>query len=693
MRRAAPPSRPPRSARARALRALALLALPTTLAVILGGAFTSGGCGGSDSGAPSGSGGGAGGRGGAPAGSGGRTGSGGSSSMGSGGGSASSGGSTGNGSGGATSSGGMSGGASGGSPGCVVKLSPQSPMTFDIEAAPRVTMTVHATVMHTTASMPTWSWTITQQAGAQLLPISYTALDDTASTVKFPMTAVGKYQILATVNEDSRCIGQETATGLKPGPPSYTFRISAPGFPVQDKTAMVTTTPAGPLSLPLESGRSVMIRPRSQGQSSILPAYVRITSPAIAFTFEGDTAGGPVQTSLSSKIFYDLLVVPADPTFAPELLTALPDAWSGAIDLDRGIHVGGSASDADGKPLAGARVILRRDKRPSTIGISDGAGKLDLWTRSGALSVTALPPPGSGLAQANVEVTSSTAGIPISGEASLAVQWKATQHGNLAVKVLDVDGATPVAKARVRASAHPWDKAVATVTATVGGSTVPDLPAYGSVNEEAMTDAAGGAMFAALPVGMYDLTIVPPAGAPASTPAAITPLTVAVPAAGVSATATLGRKVALAGKLGPSTDAVGATVTAFDASPNAAVTSPPATTSAADDGSFRLPVDPGRSYELVIQPAAGKSVARAIVAPTAVSTADVNIGTVPLPHGRSLTVMVQGNGGNSVDRAFVQIFCQASSATCVDPAMPLAEGVTTSDGRLDVVLPDTAAAP
>jgi hypothetical protein len=105
-----------------------------------------------------------------------------------------------------------------------------------------------------------------------------------------------------------------------------------------------------------------------------------------------------------------------------------------------------------------------------------------------------------------------------------------------------------------------------------------------------------------------------------------------------------------------------------------------------------LLVDPGRSYELVIQPAAGKSVARTIVAPTAVSTADVSIGAVTLAHGRSVPVMVQGNGGNAVDRAFVQIFCQASSATCVDPAMPLAEGVTTSDGRLDVVLPDTSSA-
>jgi len=692
MKRAAAPSRSPRSPRARALRALALLALPTALALVLGGVLASVGCGGSDSAAGSG---GSGGRGGASAGSGGRTGSGGSSSSGTGGGQASSGGSTGSASGGATGSGGQSSG-SGGSPGCVVKLLPESPMTLDIEAAARVTLTMRAMATNTTALMPTWTWKITQQASGQLLPVSYTPLDDAASVVKFPLTAVDTYEILATVNEDPRCSGHERATGRKPGPPSYTFRISAPGFPVQDKTAMVSTTSTGPLILPLEPGRSVMIRPRSQGASSILPAYVRITSPAIAFTFEGDTAGGPVQTSLSSKIIYDLLVVPADPTFAPELLTALPDAWSGGIDLDRGIHVGGSASDADGKPLAGARVILRRDKRPSTIGTSDGTGNLDLWTRPGGLSVIALPPPGSGLPQANVDVTSSVAGVPIPAgatNASLSVQWKAAQHGNLAVKVLDLDGATPIANARVRASSHAWVAPVATVTAAVGGSTVATLDALGSVNEEAVTDAAGSATFGALPVGMYDVTVVPPAGTPAATPPAITTLTVAVPAAGASATAPLARKIALTGKAGALPDASGAAVTAFDVSQGAPVTSPPTSASTASDGTFRLLVDPGRSYELVIQPVSGKELARTIVAPTAMSAADVDVGAVTLAHGRSVAVVVQGNGGNGVDRAFVQIFCQASSATCVDPAMPLAEGLTTSDGRLDVVLPDASAAP
>lgn len=651
-----------------------------------GGSGSEGGAGGNHPGAGSGGRGGAGmsSTGGAP------SGSGGASSSGSGGASSSSGGSTG--------SGGSSGSGSGGAPGCLVKIDPVSPTTFiNVEAAPGVKMKMRASAMYATTTMPTWSWRITGQVVGRLKDDQIVSLAAGAAVVEFPLETPDMYDVVATVVEDARCSRKATVYSVPPGPPAYVFRVTASDFPVQDTrlplpaastTASTTGTPD--VALSLDRGDVFQIRPRSQGQSSLLPAYVRITNLVTPSTVEGDTAFGPVQARLLSTLTYDLLLVPSTPSIAPELLTAIPDDWRQGIDLDPGIHVTGKALASDGRPLSGARVILRRQQRPSTIGTSDDSGNFDLWTRAGSMSVMAVPPAGSGLPQANVEVTADNAGFVLPAQAAsptLSVQWKAVDTGALALKIVNLDGVTPVANARVRATSQAG-ASVATITANVSGSAATTLDAAGSVIEDAMTDDAGTASFAKLPVGTYDVTVVPSSSSMAvSMPPAITTQSIKVAAAGMTTTFTLARKATLGGTIGAG--AKGASVTAFDQSVGLAAA--PVTTTASDNGAFMLLVDPGRSYRLVVQPADGQPYARTITAPAAVGATRTDLPAITLSSGRKITgVVVSENGPAGIDRAFVQVFCEASSSACVDPSMPLAEAATASDGSFEVVLPASA---
>lgn len=706
MTRPAPPSHSSetrRSPPSRGTWVLATLAPAAVLAVVVLGSLVSG-CGGSDNPSP-GTGGYGGGRGGAAGpGSAGRGGHGGSAGSagasgvgGRGGGFAGAIGFGGSSSGAGGQAGGAGASGAGGIAGCVVKVQAVSPASFDnIEAAPRVKMKVRAMATNALVVTPTWKWKITAQVGGRLMDNQIAPLDPSAAQVEFPLEAPDTYEIVASVVEDTRCAGHAYAHGIAPGIPAYVFRTTAAEFPVQETRVVISPPPpgsastsaAGPsVTLTLDRGQTYLIRPRGSGQTSLLAAYVRITSPATAFTVEGDTAYGAVMARLLPQLTYNLLLVPADPSFAPELLTAPPGDWSQGIDLDPGIHATGMTVTSDGKPLAGARLILRSNQRPSTIGVSDAAGNLDLWTRAGNLSVTAVPPPGSGLAQASVDVTADSMGVVLPRNApspALAVQWKSAQQAGLVVKVLGRDGVTPAAGARVRASSDAWKPPVATVTASLPGSAPTTLDARGEVNEDAVTDPSGTATFAALPVGTYNVTVVPVTDPASATPSAMTGAVIQLDAS-VTRTITLAAKATLAGTLAPVAAANGATITAFDQS--SGLVAAPVTTRAASDGSFMMPVDPGRTYQLTVQPSPAQGYARTIVGGTAVGATRTDVPPTTLTRGQKVSGAVSGAGAGPLDHAFVQVFCEASSASCVDPATPLAEAVSAADGSFEVVLP------
>jgi hypothetical protein len=290
-----------------------------------------------------------------------------------------------------------------------------------------------------------------------------------------------------------------------------------------------------------------------------------------------------------------------------------------------------------------------------------------------------------------VDVAGGAPGISISADSSslsLGMQWNAIAHGALTVAVRGPDGASSLPGARVRLSLQPTTTPVAVTTATALGSPSVMLPAFGSFNAERLSDDAGNASFAALPVGTYDVTIVPPPGSP--TGAAITALSVALTAAGVTRAVTLAQKVSLIGTLTPLPGVGGASITAVDQSPDAIGVAVSAT--ADDTGHFRLSVDPARSYQLIVQPRSGQSLGRTVLASQTFPAGAASIITLDLPPGLVVTGRVTSRG-TDIGGAFVQAFCTASTATCVDPTVSLGEATSAADGTFSVVLPDPNAGP
>lgn len=610
------------------------------------------------------------------------------------GGATSSGGRSGSGSGGATAGGsGGSSGATGGNsgaagsgvmPGCLITLTPVAPASSIVEVGPTAKLEIQAVVTHAKVATPQWTWTVTSPSLMVLMP---TPMGD-GSRVQFLVTTEGKYQIVARVTNDPTC-GQGLLLIMGTvATPSFNLRVTAAGFPVQEKR--LTPSNSTSVSVTLDPGATYQIEPRQEGQITVMPAYLRITSAATTFDVEGYTAHGAVRANLIN-VLYDLLVVPNDPTFAPNLFRSVtPDVWNQPITFDQGVPVSGLILGPDGAPLANARMILKADGRPSTVGTSNASGALTLWTRTGNnMSAIVVPPDGSGLPQANVDATSG-AGVNLpsaDGSLMLTMQYHPAATGALTVTVRDPNGAGPVAGARVRVSSSAAMPGAGTLTSRSPGADV-ELAASGSISTEVVSDANGNARVGSLPTGSYHVVVVPSS----SNAGAITALDVTVPAAGLTKTLSLARKVSLTGTLaapsgsvGPSSVA-GASITALDKTGD--VAGSVVSTTADATGAFALQVDPNRNYQLLIQPVARQALGRMVV-PLAVGATDLKAKLITLPPGLTFTGTVSG-GSSTVGGAFLQVFCVPSATWCPDATVSVAESTTNPDGTFSFILPNPA---
>jgi hypothetical protein len=125
----------------------------------------------------------------------------------------------------------------------------------------------------------------------------------------------------------------------------------------------------------------------------------------------------------------------------------------------------------------------------------------------------------------------------------------------------------------------------------------------------------------------------------------------------------------------------GTKVTAIDRGLLAAATFPTATVAA--NGSYALALAPGRSYELLVEPAAGQPLGRSVVAivpPGGAARTDTAPAALTWPG-------VVTGAGRPVAGALVQVFCAAPSTWCLDSTLTVAQGTTRADGTLTLVLP------
>jgi hypothetical protein len=596
--------------------------------------------------------------------------------------------------GGATGAGGASGlgGTGAGGAGCLVTIAPVSPPSFaDIEAGPGARMRVRGTVAGARTSPVVWQWTVTFE---DLSPRTTTAIDGAGAMVEFPIDKIGTYDIKASVTGDPLCSASRLVTSVAPRPAAFILRANIRGYPVQDTSIeLASSGPQPTVGIRLDAGVPTTLSPTRAGSGAALPSYVRITLPASGFNVEGDTLNGPFVANLLSQVSYDLLIVPSDnPDVAPDLLSGTAASW-GSTALDGGIPVAATLRDGAGRPVAGARVVLRRGELPSTIAVSDASGALTLRARAGRLAAFIVPPASTGLPRISVGA-SGDPGIALDGAApslTLGLVWNPVVTAALSVEVRTPDGMTAMPGAVVRVISRGSRPPDGTLTARAGSSAPVMLPGLGVNDVELATGATGVAVFPPLPVGSYDVTVVPAAMAGTRAPAAITSLSVTLPAAGLSQTVTLAPKAQLAGRLLPLTDSPGAQVTAIDQSTPAGgsvVTAP-----VGADGTYTLVVDPGRSYRLLAEPPPGVMRARAVLATVTSTPGTTQVGDATLPVGRPVSGIVmsgQGLTAPALRNVLIQAFCPAVSTKCLDPTFPLADAISGEDGSFRLVLPEPA---
>ena len=595
------------------------------------------------------------------------------------------------GAGGATGAAGASGQGS-----CYVTVEIVNPQLTSniIEVGPDVRVQVKGTVYHSKSPPPELTWTITSAAAGLLTTAIVGDPDD--NVVSFPVTATGNYQIVAAVEKEPECIPIPLRlTGVRSSP-TFNVRVTASGFPVTEEAHPATIAE---LDVSLDPGNTFRIEPHAPGQpAAVMPAYLRISGAQSGLSIEGSTSRGSLPARLFVDRLYDLLIMPDDPSYAPDLVTAKPSSWIGPFIVDGGTPITGVVLGPDGAPLEGARMLLKRGGRPSTIGISDSNGMLSLRTRPGMMSAVVVPPPGSGLPQATLAATTAESSVNLTAamsSLSIITLFQPVEQGPLTLTVVDPASAKPVSGARVRISSQKDLTNAAVLKAMAPGGPEIQLSASGSVNAEVVSDSAGRASFGGVPTGSYAVLVIPPAG---SGQLAITSFGVELETTGVvpasAATLTMASKVALSGTVSPMVDAEGASITAVDTGTDGGGGVASAVADA--QGRFTLAVSPQRSYRIIVQPATQSTSIRTVFAVNSVA-----VGTdgkppplsLKLQRGRPLNGTVKNPEGGPVGQAFIQIFCVSSAPSCVDPTLSLAETTSRGDGTFNLLIPDPDAAP
>lgn len=530
---------------------------------------------------------------------------------------------------------------------------------------------------------PTWSWRATfVKDGAVIMPAK---IGDDPSQVQFEVPRDGLYDVYATVTNT----GVPCAQGflrIKVEPPCSAcvrFRINPPAadgvvVPVQEVPSFDVASRS---ILDLEPGLPVTVEVQDD-QGNFLPSYVRLGGVG-SLVVEGNTARGPLNTFWLTNRPYELLVIPAPGrAIAPQVFTRQDQG--GVFALDLGTFVTGNAVDGDGKGLLGTKVLLRAGNRPSSIGTADSKGDFNLTARPGVLSAVIVPPVASGLPQANL---GANAGIILdTNQRHLSIEWARVSRSALSLTVSSTTG-VPVEGARVRVESADEIQGVAKVNVYLGDAPQQELTASGSVRLDAVTNAVGVAAFPAVPTGTYRVIAAPPTG---STAGVLTTTTLTKTAAAQSVPISFVAAVTLTGTLAPATPATvvaGARVYARDTGTGLVADDSVATTDGT--GKFSLRVAPFRTYSVVAEQVRG-AFARTVLGPPVPVGGDAvqTLATTRIRPAKPYALQVAGAG--TLAGIVVQAFCVASSTSCLDPDLPLAETLTAPDGSFTLLLPDPA---
>ena len=227
----------------------------------------------------------------------------------------------------------------------------------------------------------------------------------------------------------------------------------------------------------------------------------------------------------------------------------------------------------------------------------------------------------------------------------------------------------PAAGSRVRLTSAGSSKVG---TLTVGSSS---QSAQGNVQAQGTTSDSGTVRFANVPDGTtYGVLLAP---APLGPSAATTVGSLTVPPGGTAQTVHLLPQASIRGQLSASlnTDWTQVSVEA------------PFSITASADGSFSMPVSPGRPYVVLAVPSTGSDLARTFVGPGILAASEFTIKQKVLLSRQWISTAYQT--GYDLSGTGLQVLCGAGYPGCVDPTIPLAE-TTIEGGAFQLSLPDPA---
>lgn len=548
-------------------------------------------------------------------------------------------------------------------------------------------------------TMTGWRWTVTHDTTG---PVTTAPVPGDPAQIEFKTRDPGFYRIRVGLSPPvAGCPDAEvTASAVPPASRVVDHFIRAvppPGQNLAPRETKVLVTAGQPLrrELQLDRGFPVTIDPRDARDGALDTFYVLIQGrSASAARFEGyvssTTGRGALgfTAPLDQAALYDLLIVPDGPDAG---LPPLGFAGLGVAQitttrfvLDAGHEVSGSVR-TDAGPLPGARVRLRGPAFPSTIGSTDAAGRFTLRVRNGTFEARVLPPPDTGLPEAQLELPGGVAVPAAGGTTTLGFTYRALTTTRLDLTLAAPDGGPP-APLRVLVEGDPADLADVGTFSLAGGAT---HTSRGSLRLERQSTAAGTVPLPSLPRARYRVTVFP---ADAAGSAAITQLEVDLRASDTAArTLTLARKSRIVGSLTPVSLAAGRTVVALDAGRDGATAR--FTAQVDGQGRFALPADPGRAYRLFVEPAPDRTLPRHPLGEVRATGEDTIVARA-LPRALAVTGTVTTAGG-PLPGTLVQIYCIGEAPECVDAsapdletARPLDEVLSGADGSYRLAVPD-----
>lgn len=422
-------------------------------------------------------------------------------------------------------------------------------------------------------------------------------------------------------------------------------------------------------------------------------AYLRFSGP--------ESGAAPIETfsnaqtgAFSARLVpderYRLLLVP---TQAADLAPARIESLSAAqaplsLILNEGALLSGTVLDSTDAPIAGARVSAHIDGVPTTVTetTAGGAFALRAHASTGILSISVVPPAGSGLPTLDVpaEANLLAMGEPLP---PLIVRFS----GAPTPRVLDgltlyaSDGVTPAPGARVTLYAPSMPAGLAG-TVTIGTQSA---GALGSVRASASADQDGILASLRVPEAVYQNMVIEPDPATGESTSLVTlDLTPGVPA---PTGLTLAPAARVFGTIHDPDDPSGpplAHINVF-ARPLGvlASASSAAAHDSSGDGSFALDLVGGGSYELSLIGQDPRFAPTRLTVDAPAPGQSLDLGSVLMRRAVKLSgsVSIAGRPGGA---AGVHLMLLCYQCAGVDAQRPITEALTSATGEFELLVPD-----